>query len=58
MALFKCPECGRQISNKAVSCPGCGYPISKEVGNDKTDLQKLIDEIYQKHKGDPAYSAK
>lgn len=38
MALFKCPECGRQISNKAVSCPGCGYPISKEVGNDKPEL--------------------
>lgn len=58
MALFKCPECGRQIGNKAVSCPGCGYPISKEEGNDKTDLQKLIDEIYQKYKGNPTYSAK
>ena len=28
MALISCPECGRQVSDKAVSCPQCGYPIS------------------------------
>jgi TM2 domain-containing membrane protein YozV len=28
MAMIKCPECGRDISSKAVSCPGCGTPIS------------------------------
>ena len=27
MALIKCPECGREISDKAASCPNCGYPI-------------------------------
>lgn len=27
MALLKCPECGKQISDKAVSCPNCGCPI-------------------------------
>lgn len=30
MALIKCPECGREISDKAGSCPNCGYPISAE----------------------------
>lgn len=25
MALIKCPECGRDISDKAPQCPGCGY---------------------------------
>lgn len=25
MALIACPECGKQISDKAESCPGCGY---------------------------------
>ncbi len=25
MALIKCPECGKEISDKAVSCPNCGY---------------------------------
>lgn len=28
MALINCPECGRQVSDKALSCPNCGYPIS------------------------------
>ena len=29
MALIKCPECGREISDKAASCPGCGCPSSE-----------------------------
>ena len=27
MALINCKECNRQISDKAVSCPGCGFPL-------------------------------
>ena len=27
MALIKCPECGKEISDKASRCPKCGYPI-------------------------------
>ena len=30
MALIKCKECGKQISDKAEECPHCGYPISNE----------------------------
>lgn len=29
MALITCPECGKQISDVAKACPGCGYPINK-----------------------------
>lgn len=28
MALIKCPECGKDISDKAQVCINCGYPIS------------------------------
>ncbi len=28
MALIQCPECGSQVSDKALSCPRCGYPMS------------------------------
>ncbi len=28
MALINCPECSKQISDKAVSCPNCGYPLN------------------------------
>ena len=27
--LISCPECGRQISRKALVCPGCGYTFEK-----------------------------
>ena len=27
MALIKCPECGREISNMAKACIHCGYPL-------------------------------
>lgn len=27
MALIKCPECGREISDKATTCPHCGCPV-------------------------------
>lgn len=26
--LIKCPECDLQISDKAIACPHCGYPIN------------------------------
>lgn len=29
MALIKCPECGKEISDKAMLCPNCGYPIAQ-----------------------------
>ena len=27
MAIIKCVECGRDVSNKATVCPQCGCPI-------------------------------
>lgn len=29
MTLMKCPECGKEISDKAKYCPQCGYPIEE-----------------------------
>ncbi len=29
LALIDCPECGRQISNRAPACIGCGFPLSE-----------------------------
>lgn len=30
MALINCPECNKQISDKATACPNCGYPINEK----------------------------
>ncbi len=28
MALIKCPECGKEISNSSHQCIHCGYPLN------------------------------
>ena len=28
MALINCPDCGKEISESAPACPGCGSPIA------------------------------
>jgi membrane protein YdbS with pleckstrin-like domain/endogenous inhibitor of DNA gyrase (YacG/DUF329 family) len=28
MALIECPECGREVSSAAPTCPACGYPVA------------------------------
>ena len=28
MALIKCEDCGREVSDKAAACPQCGAPIA------------------------------
>jgi len=33
MALITCPECGRQVSDQAVTCIHCGYPLPSNMGN-------------------------
>lgn len=38
MALIKCSECGREVSDKAASCPNCGAPI-KALTNDVIMIQ-------------------
>ena len=34
--LIKCPECHKEISDKASSCPHCGYPLKKKPQEDKS----------------------
>ncbi|QPB42152.1 zinc ribbon domain-containing protein [Rodentibacter haemolyticus] len=30
MALTRCPECRKKISNRAVHCPNCGFSFKEE----------------------------
>lgn len=32
MALTNCPECEKEVSENAMACPHCGYPLQEEVG--------------------------
>ena len=38
MALIKCIECDREISDKAAACPGCGCPVVIDIAE-----QEVID---------------
>jgi len=31
MALIPCPECGGSVSEKAIACPNCGYPMKPDL---------------------------
>lgn len=51
MALIKCPECGKEISDQAKACIFCGYPIPKvkpmtqnnEVGYDVKEQPNIAE---------------
>lgn len=38
--LINCPECNREISSVAISCPGCGYPINTPPAPKKKSNKK------------------
>lgn len=31
MALIECPDCYKQISDSAISCPHCGFILTREI---------------------------
>lgn len=52
MALIRCPECGKEISDKAELCIHCGFPInkylSKECNNERQagdNCKKEVQEV-------------
>ena len=50
MPLIKCPECGKEVSDQALSCPHCGYPLKKPEPKKKKlnpDLSKMQVIIYR-----------
>lgn len=47
MALIKCPECGKEVSDKANKCIGCGFPIlniNQEVSQE--DVKALYKNVF------------
>lgn len=53
MALIKCPECGKEISDQADSCPNCGYSFEEKKrkkskvtsGRDKTSTGLILHSV-------------
>ena len=44
MALIRCKECGRKVSNQAEQCPNCGFSIIQSVisNNKPNNSRKII----------------
>ena len=42
MALIKCNECGHTISDKAESCPNCGYPVRLLMEQQQEKTEKSV----------------
>lgn len=51
--LIKCPECGKEISDKAEACPHCGCPIpheeakKEETKSEPVELEAVTDNYNQ-----------
>ena len=41
MALIKCPECEKEISDQAKYCPSCGYGLNSMSVEDKKNIKKI-----------------
>ena len=58
MALIACGECGKQISDKAIACPGCGCrpkfnkPLGMAMGM-LASLLIILAAFYFFHAGQP-----
>ena len=37
MAIIRCPECDREISDKAEKCPHCGYPLKSAKTSEESN---------------------
>ncbi|MDP3297600.1 MAG: zinc ribbon domain-containing protein [Thermodesulfovibrionia bacterium] len=52
MALIKCPECGTEVSDKAVACPKCAHPIVEGSAEQaQTVKAQPIKKTAKKYKG-------
>lgn len=40
--IIKCPECAGNVSDKAISCPHCGYPLKKTSTHKNTCKHKRL----------------
>lgn len=65
--LITCPECGKEISDRAASCPNCGFPIATQSDtpvmqvntyDDTNPYQDLLEEIYSSYPKDKINAVK
>lgn len=64
MALVKCPDCGKAVSDKATSCNACGCPLGGSGSVGASSFERRIEEYkrngykQRKRNGDTVIMAK
>ncbi len=48
MALIKCKECGKEISDKAEKCPNCGYSVNLMINDNKEKEESPKNDFLEK----------
>ena len=38
--LIKCPECSKEVSDKAEACPNCAYPLTEKIEDPEVKKEK------------------
>lgn len=46
LSLIKCPECGKEISDKAKMCVGCGFPLEEMIINENETIENSTNCFY------------
>lgn len=46
MSMIKCPECGKEISDKATNCPNCGCPSAEWNMAEKVNTAPSLTDNY------------
>lgn len=50
--LLSCPECGKQVSDRASACPGCGFPIAEHVAEARAAEDAARERASRRSQGD------
>lgn len=40
MAIIQCPECGKEVSDKAGNCPHCGFGVKQYMEDEEKKRKK------------------
>jgi hypothetical protein len=50
--LIPCPECERQVSDRAKACPDCGFPVAEHVGEQRAAAERRARLASREHVGE------
>jgi hypothetical protein len=50
--LVTCPDCGREVSDRAHACPGCGFPIAEQLAERAKETLAIADRSSRQQAGE------